>query len=81
MRTNLFIIAGIALAPAVALGQDQGAKPKPTVQPTPTTSAGDVSMAANVPQSAIQAQNDPKLIGSPAWWKTHVTADGKPKNG
>ena len=26
----------------------------------------------------IKAQDDPNLIGSPAWWKTHATADGKP---
>jgi hypothetical protein len=24
-------------------------------------------------------QNDPNLIGSPAWWRTHLTADGKPR--
>jgi hypothetical protein len=24
-------------------------------------------------------QNDPSLIGSPAWWRTHLTADGKPR--
>jgi hypothetical protein len=35
---------------------------------------------ASVPSgSATAAQNDPNLIGSPAWWRTHLTADGKPK--
>jgi hypothetical protein len=29
--------------------------------------------------SATAAQNDPNLIGSPAWWRTHATADGRPK--
>jgi hypothetical protein len=29
--------------------------------------------------SATAAQNDPNLIGSPAWWRTHLTADGRPK--
>lgn len=30
-------------------------------------------------ESATAAQNDPNLIGSPAWWRTHLTADGKPR--
>ena len=24
-----------------------------------------------------KAQQDPNIIGSPAWWKTHATADGQ----
>lgn len=44
-----------------------------------TSSTGAVeNVAGNVPQRAIQEQSDPKLIGSPAWWRTHKTADGKP---
>jgi hypothetical protein len=26
----------------------------------------------------LKEQGDPNLIGSPAWWKNHATADGKP---
>lgn len=46
-----------------------------------TTSAGEVAPAANVPPQALSEQKDAKLIGSPAWWETHATADGKPKSG
>jgi hypothetical protein len=35
------------------------------------------SSSAN--DSGTGAQNDPNLIGSPAWWRTHATADGRPK--
>jgi hypothetical protein len=35
--------------------------------------------ASSTSDSATAAQNDPNLIGSPAWWRTHLTADGKPK--
>jgi hypothetical protein len=48
---------------------------------TTSTSTGDVSGGAggsNVTQAMTAAQNDPNLIGSPAWWKNHGTADGKP---
>jgi hypothetical protein len=48
-------------------------------QTTTSTSTGDVSGGArNVTQAMIAAQNNPNLIGSPAWWKNHGTADGKP---
>jgi hypothetical protein len=29
--------------------------------------------------AGMAGQNDPNLIGSPAWWRTHLTADGKPR--
>lgn len=46
---------------------------------TVSSSTGEVSGGnENVPAKAIAEQQDPKLIGSPAWWKTHATADGKP---
>lgn len=50
---------------------------------TTVTSTGEVSGggAANVPAAAVAKQKDAKLIGSPAWWSTHATADGKPKGG
>ena len=32
-------------------------------------------------QDALQGQKDPNLIGSPAWWSRHSTADGKPRQG
>jgi hypothetical protein len=51
-------------------------------QTTTSTSTGEVSGGGagtnNVTQAMLAAQNDPKIIGSPAWWKNHGTADGKP---
>lgn len=66
----LSVAAAIALCPAVVLAQQTSPKQ------TTTSSTGEVS--ENVPQKAIQEQKDPNLIGSPAWWSTHATADGKP---
>lgn len=37
------------------------------------------SASSSTSGSATAAQNDPNLIGSPAWWRTHATADGRPK--
>ena len=46
---------------------------------TVTSSTGEVTGGnAAVPAQALAEQQDPKLIGSPAWWKNHSTADGKP---
>jgi hypothetical protein len=50
-------------------------------QTTTSTSTGEVSggnAGANVTQTMIEAQSNANLIGSPAWWKNHGTADGKP---
>jgi hypothetical protein len=66
----LSLSAAFVLVPGVILAQTSS---KPT---TSASSAGEVS--ANVPEAAITEQKDPKLIGSPAWWSTHATADGKP---
>jgi hypothetical protein len=71
----LGLAAAIALCPGVILAQ-QSSKQRPTT--TSASSAGEVS--ASVPQKAIEEQKDPNLIGSPAWWSTHATADGKPLN-
>lgn len=67
----LGLAAAIAVCPAVLLAQQTS--PKTT---TTTSSAGEVS--ENVPQHAVAEQKDPNLVGSPAWWSTHATADGKP---
>jgi len=63
--------------------QTRSATARDTSQKTTTsTSTGEVSSAraggTNVTQAMLAAQNDPNLIGSPAWWKNHGTADGKP---
>jgi hypothetical protein len=46
---------------------------------TTSTSTGDVSGGgSNVTQAMLTAQGNANMIGTPAWWKTHGTADGKP---
>ena len=74
---------GVALAPGVVLAQGKTTtdttKAKAATDTTATTSTGDVSTTpSNVTDAMIKAQDDPNIIGSPAWWKTHATADGKP---
>jgi len=43
------------------------------------TSRRDVTSAvpSAASKAATAAQRDPNLIGSPAWWSTRATADGK----
>jgi len=45
-------------------------------QPASTTSSS-TSTSSSATGTAVQ--NDPNIIGSPAWWRTHLTADGKPR--
>jgi len=47
--------------------------------PTDSTRNQQASASGSSNDSGTSAQNDPNLIGSPAWWRTHATADGKPK--
>lgn len=76
----------LALTPGVVLAQSKTSSEtsktssvKQTATMTKNTSTGDVSsISSNVTPAMIKAQDDPNLIGSPAWWKTHATADGKP---
>jgi hypothetical protein len=78
----LGLAAAVALCPGVILAQQTSPKKPPPdrarhpAATTTTSSSGEV--AENVPQKAIQEQKDPNLMGSPAWWSTHATADGKP---
>jgi hypothetical protein len=79
----------VTLVPGVVLAQGKTSKDstskdttasgrKATSQTTTTTSTGDVSASTNVTPDMLKAQSDPNIIGSPAWWRTHATADGKP---
>ena len=40
--------------------------------------AGTPTSSANA-SPGMAGQSDANLIGSPAWWRTHLTADGKPR--
>jgi hypothetical protein len=74
----LGLAAAFVFIPGVVLAQTSSKRTSPdqTRHPTMTSSSGEVS--ESVPPAAIEEQKDPKLIGSPAWWSTHSTADGKP---
>ncbi len=90
MGIKLLAIAGaIGAFPAVALAQQGSTAPtsQPATSPgtqatrtTVTTSTGAVVSTTVVTPTMLKAQQDPNLIGSPAWWSTHATADGKPKH-
>ena len=47
--------------------------------PSDSSRVQQTSSSASANDSGTAAQNDPNLIGSPAWWRTHATADGRPK--
>jgi hypothetical protein len=45
---------------------------------TTTPSSTTTQNTASGSTGGTAGQNDPSIIGSPAWWRTHRTADGKP---
>jgi len=75
-----------ALVPGAAMAQSKMAKDSSmsrhngdSSRITTATAAGDVAgPGAEVTAAMLKAQQDPNIIGTPAWWKTHATADGKP---
>lgn len=70
----------VALIPCAASAQSKTSKDSSAAHPAATTtSTGEVTgPGAEMTAAMLKAQDDPKVIGSPAWWKTHATADGKP---
>ncbi|MBK5186802.1 MAG: hypothetical protein JJD97_01080 [Gemmatimonadaceae bacterium] len=90
MELQWMAVGALALIPCAAMAQsktarDSSARNTSAVHQTAasqtvqTTSTGDVSSpGSDVTPAMLAEQNDPKLIGSPAWWKNHATADGKP---
>jgi hypothetical protein len=86
MRTAFLVAGAVALCPALAVTQAPAhhthqpalvAQADTTPHEQKTTSNGEIS-DPNVTPAMIKAQEDPSLIGSAAWWRTHSTADGKP---
>jgi hypothetical protein len=93
MELKWMVVGALADIPCAAMAQSKTARDSSTSRDTSqqnsasktttSTSTGDVSSSSgnvdrNVTQAMIAAQNNPNLIGSPAWWKNHGTADGKP---
>lgn len=87
MGAKLLAIAALAALPAVAFAQTSSSGTTPTTsaarpqqsQAQQSTSKGEVEAKNGVTPQMLEEQQDPNLIGSPAWWSTHATADGKPK--
>ena len=86
MRIEFLVAGAVALCPALAISQAPAhhtpqpgmvAQADTTPRETKVTSNGELE-DQNVTPAMIKAQQDPSLIGSPAWWRTHSTADGKP---
>jgi hypothetical protein len=87
MRT-LAVAAAVALCPAMLVGQARSDTTKPnnpvsqatqdTTKKATTTSSAAGEVSAQVSPEVQKARQDPNLIGSPAWWSNHSTADGKP---
>jgi hypothetical protein len=82
---KILAVAAIALCPAIALGQarsDTTAKAtgQDTAQKNVTsTSTGAIaSESTGANRTMNKGQDDANVIGTPAWWKTRSTADGKP---
>jgi hypothetical protein len=86
MRIEFLVAGAVALCPALAISQAPAHHPRqPSMVVQADTTPGDTKMTSNgevqdknVTPAMIKAQQDPSLIGSPAWWRTHATADGKP---
>lgn len=81
MQLKFFATAALAvvLIPGVASAQSKMAKDSSAQRTTSSVSNGEVAgPGADVTPAMLKAQEDPNIIGTPAWWKTHVTADGKP---
>jgi hypothetical protein len=93
MELKWMVVGALAVIPCAAMAQSKTARDTSTTRrdtsqqtssatTTTSTSTGDVSSSGNIDKNVTQAmtaaQNDANLIGSPAWWKTHGTADGKP---
>ncbi len=93
MELKWMAVGAFALIPCAAMAQSktardsskqstakQGSSQTTSSQTTTSsTSTGDVSSNdPNVTQAMMQAQNNANMIGTPAWWKTHGTAQGGP---
>jgi len=80
VKTAFALGALIACCPVILHAQTKTAPPAMAAKPAmaaPAMSTGTM-MGAPVTPEMMAAQKDPALMGSPAWWSTRSTADGKP---
>lgn len=74
----------VALIPCAAKAQSKSTADTSKTRQSSTsgtdtsTSSGDVGPTSSVSPAVEKARQDPNMIGSPAWWANHATADGKP---
>lgn len=81
MKVTWMAVGAMMIVPCAAMAQSKMKDTSATkpVQAATATSTGDVSgPGADVTQAMLAAQKNPNIIGTPAWWTTHSTADGKP---
>ena len=78
------LIPAAASAQAKTAADSNASRSSPSRDTVTSTSTGDVSSSSQgstVTPEMLKGQQDPNIIGSPAWWKSHATADGKPISG
>lgn len=78
------LIPAAAAAQAKTSADSNASRTSPSRDTVTSTSTGDVSSSSqrsSVTPEMLKGQQDPNIIGSPAWWKSHATADGKPISG
>jgi hypothetical protein len=84
MSTKLLAVVAIALCPAIALSQGRDTTSKATGQQATSTggAAQQDTTTTSTSTGAVASENrgggDANVVGTPAWWSTHATADGKP---
>ncbi len=80
MKTAFAVGALVACCPVLLHAQTKTA-PAMAAKPAmaaPAMAPAGTMMGATVTPEMMAAQKDPNFMGSPAWWSTRSTADGKP---
>ena len=82
------LTAAAVLLPGVLAAQtppraDTAARTPPSATRTNTAAAAEAAAAqpreSEMTPAMRAAQNNPRIVGSPAWWLRHSTADGQPR--
>lgn len=79
MKVTWMAVGAMMIIPCAAMAQSKAKDTSGTKTVPATTSTGEVSSSsADVTAAMLAAQKNPNVIGTPAWWANHATADGKP---
>jgi hypothetical protein len=85
MRMDFLVAGAFVLGPTLAVARAPANYPvslstiaqADTTPPAMTPNGPNPN--PNVTPAMVKAQDDASVVGSSAWWKTHATADGRPK--